>query len=237
MATTINRQGSKSGGLGQPRSEEGESRFVINKVSWDAYGKLLDLFGDDGPRMNYARGSLELMSPQIPHERFKKLFAYMIEALTDELDIRRNALGSTTFKKQMAESGLEADECYYIANAGKLKKGQRSPNLDNDPPPDLAIEIEMTSSLVDKLGIYAGIGVPEVWRFDGEDLTVRLLQVDGTYAVSPTSGSFPFLPMDEFVRFLQEYDSDEETRWGRSFRAWVREVLLPIYRADQAAPG
>lgn len=177
------------------------------------------------------------MSPQIPHERFKKLFAYMIEALTDELDIRRNALGSTTFKKQMAESGLEADECYYIANAGKLKKGQRSLNLDNDPPPDLAIEIEMTSSLVDKLGIYAGIGVPEVWRFDGEDLTVRLLQVDGTYAVSPTSGSFPFLPMDEFVRFLQEYDSDEETRWGRSFRAWVREVLLPIYRADQAAPG
>ena len=71
---------------------------------------------------------------------------------------------------------------------------------------------------------------PEIWRFDGEVLTVLLLQPDGTYAPSETSRSFPFLPMSEIVRFLEEYDPTNETGWGRSFRAWVRDVLLPIYR-------
>jgi Uma2 family endonuclease len=207
--------------------EPGELRFVIHNVSWENYEKLLEIFGDDGPRMNYSDGSLELMSPLYHHEQPGALIGYLIEALTDELDIRRNALGSTTFRRRLAKKGVEPDECYYIANAGAIKKGQRAPNLDIDPPPDLAIEIEITNSLVDTLGIYAGIGVPELWRYDGESLTVMLLQPDGTYAVSETSLSFPFLPMDEFVRFLHAHDPDEETRWGRSFRAWVRENVLP----------
>ena len=211
------------------KPEAGEHRFVIYNVGWEGYETLLKLFGDDGPRMNYSGGNVELMSPLIPHERSKKLFGYMIEALTDELDIRRNALGSTTFRRRMADKGLGPDECYYIANAGRIG-GQRSPDLDVDPPPDLAIEIEITNSLLDKLDIYAGIGVPEIWRYDGETLTVLLLQPGGTYAASESSASFPFLPMKEFVRFLHAHDPDEETRWGRSFRAWVREVLLPIYR-------
>jgi Uma2 family endonuclease len=215
--------------------EAGELRFVIHNVSWEKYETLLELFGDDGPRMNYSDGSLELMSPRVDHEQPAELISYMVEALTDELDIRRNALGSTTFRRRMAKRGLESDRCYYIANAGAIKKGQRSPDLDIDPPPDLAIEIEITSSLVDKLGIYAGIGVPELWRYDGETLTVMLLQPDRTYALSPTSLAFPFLPMAEFVRFLHAHDPEEETRWGRSFRVWVREVLLPIYQ-NQAAP-
>jgi Uma2 family endonuclease len=216
--------------LAHNRSEDGELRFVIHNVSWEKYESLLEIFGDDGPRMNYSDGSLELMSPLIPHEEPAELISYMIEALTDELDIRRNALGSTTFRRRLAKKGVEPDKCFYIANAGAIKKGQRSPNLDVDPPPDLAIEIEITHSLLDKLGIYAGIGVPELWRYDGETLTVMLLQTDGTYAASETSLSFPFLPMAEFVRFLHAHDPEEETRWGRSFRAWVREVLLPRFR-------
>jgi Uma2 family endonuclease len=216
-------------------AEDGELRFVIHNVSWEKYESLLEIFGDDGPRMNYSDGSLELMSPLIPHEEPAELISYMILALTDELDIRRNALGSTTFRRRLAKKGVEPDECYYIAHAGAIKKGQRSPNLDVDLPPDLAIEIEITHSLLDKLAIYAGIGVPELWRYDGETLTVMLLQPDGTYAISVTSLSFPFLPMDEFVRFLHAHDPEEETRWGLSFRAWVREVLLPIYQ-NQAEP-
>jgi Uma2 family endonuclease len=215
-------------------AEDGELRFVIHNVSWEKYESLLELFGDDGPRMNYSDGSLELMSPLlIHHEQPAALISYMIEALTDELDIRRNALRSTTFRRRLAKKGVEPDACYYIANAGAIKKGQRSPNLDVDPPPDLAIEIEITNSLLDKFGIYAGIGVPELWRYDGESLTVMLLQPDGTYAVSETSLAFPFLPMDEFVRFLHAHDPEEETRWGRSFRAWVREVLLPRFRQGE----
>lgn len=211
------------------KPEVGELRFVIDNVSWDRYEALLELFGDDGPRMNYCRGALELMSPSFPHERSKKLLGFMVETLTEELEIEANSLGSSTFRRQLAEKGLESDESYSIANAGKITN-QRHPDLDVDPPPDLAIEIEITSSLVDKLSIYAGIGVPEIWRFDGEHLTVLLLRPDGTYATSPTSSSFPFLPMGEILTFLEEFDATEETRWRRSFRAWVREVLLPIYR-------
>jgi len=209
--------------------EIGENRFVIYNVGWDRYEALLELFGDDGPRMNYCRGNVELMSPLVPHGRYSSLLGYMVEALTDELDIPRNALGSTTFKRRMADRGLEPDECYYLANAGRIGD-QRSVDLDVDPPPDLAIEVEITHSLLDKLDIYAGIGVPEIWRFDGKTLTVLLLRADGTYAASETSASFPFLPMGEVVRFLREHDPASETRWGRSFRAWVREALLPLYR-------
>jgi Uma2 family endonuclease len=181
--------------------------------------------------MNYCRGELELMSPLIAHERPKNLFGYMIETIVVELNIPANAVGSTTYKRRLAESGLEPDECYDVANAGKLIS-KRRPDLDIDPVPDLAIEIEITNSLVDKLSIYAGIGVPEIWRYDGSVLTVLLLQADRTYAASEVSTSFPFLPMKEVLRFLETYDQNDETGWRRSFQTWVREVLLPIYRGD-----
>jgi Uma2 family endonuclease len=222
------------GGATRTKPEVGELRFMIYNVGWDGYETLLELFGDAGPRMNYSRGSVELMSPLIAHERPKKLFGFMIETMIVELDIPANALGSTTYKRRLVDKGLEPDECYYIANAGKLGDRDR-PDLDIDPPPDLAIEIEITSSLLDKLEIYAGIGVPELWRFDGEELAVLLLQPDGSYSPSETSASFPFLPMDAFVGFLKQYDQADETGWRRRFLAWVREILLPIYQ-NQAAP-
>ncbi len=213
----------------------GERRFLLPNVGWEIYEKLLERYAEGGPRMYYLRGSIELMSPLIPHERPGNLFGFMVESIVEGLDIPCNALGSTTFRKRPEERGLEADECYYIANAGRIPAERRSPDLDVDPPPDLAIEIEITNSLLDKLDIYAGIGVPEVWRYDGEILSVLLLQPGGTYIESPTSKAFPFLPMREFVRFIEEYDSDQETRWRRAFRAWCRDVLLPLYQ-NQARP-
>jgi Uma2 family endonuclease len=212
------------------RAEVGELRFLIHNVGWDRYEGLLELFGDDGPRMNYSRGNVELMSPLVPHERYSSLIGFLIEAMVEELEIPANALGSTTFRKQAADRGLEPDECYYLgANAGRID-AQRRVDLDVDPPPDLAIEVEITSGLLDKLDLYAGLGVPEIWRFDGEALSILLLQPDRTYQSSGTSRAFTFLPMGEIVRFLGEYEAANETAWRRSFRAWVREVLLPLHR-------
>jgi Uma2 family endonuclease len=176
------------------------------------------------------------MSPLIIHERYKKLFGYMVEAITDELDIPRVAAGATTFNAEILDRGLEPDECYYLANAARLRATDRI-DLAIDPPPDLAIEVEITSSLLDKLGVYAALGVPEVWRFDGETLTVLLLGADGVYAPSPTSAAFPFLPMGEIVRRLQEYDPNNDTRWGRAFRAWVRDELAPRIRDAAGGAG
>ncbi len=209
--------------------EFGERRFVIHDVGWEGYSALLDIVGDGHPRIAYLRGSVEFMSPLIPHDRYKSRFGFIIEALTEELDIPRAALGSTTFRRQGADCGLEPDECYYLANHDKIGfKGR--PDLDLIPPPDLAIEIDITNSLLKKLDIHAGLRIPEVWRFDGEELTVLLLGPNGRYTRSETSGAFPFLPLAELVRFLLDESEPNETRWGRGFRTWVRETLLPLYR-------
>ena len=108
-------------------------------------------------------------------------------------------------------------------------------DLTIDPPPDLAIEIDISRSSLDRMGIYAALGVPEIWRFDGETLRVGRLSADGTYAPSPASVALPFLPMAEVVRFLRLAEGMDHSRWGREFRAWVRDELAPRYRGDQGA--
>ncbi len=208
----------------------GERRFLIRGIGWDGYELLLDAFGDDGPRMNYLRGDVELMSPSIPHEQPSFLLAYLVVALCDELDIPSNALASTTLRRAGSEVGLEADACFYLRdNAGK-HRGMRTLDLDLAPPPDLAIEVEQTNPLLPKLEIYARIGVPEIWRYRRGRFGVLLLQAGGSYTESATSLAFPFLPMLEIDRLLLEYDEAEETRWRRRLRAWVRESILPLYQ-------
>jgi Uma2 family endonuclease len=212
---------------------EGEKRFVLYNVGWEGYQTLLDLVGDRGVRLTYDRGNVELMSPLIMHERFGNLLGRMVEAITEELDIQAVGAGSTTFKSQALDRGLEPDECYYIASVGRFRDVDR-PDLSVDPPPDLAIEVEITQSALNKLGIYAALGVPEVWRFDGESLKVLLLRPDGSYTPSPTSLSFPFLALEDIARFVREYEPNDDTRWARGFRAWVREVLAPRYEQWRA---
>lgn len=208
------------------RPAEGESRFVIHNLGWGGYQTLLDLFGERSIRVTYDRGNAELMSPLLAHERYRSLLGYMVEAITDELDLPRVAAGATTFKSEALDRGIEPDECYYLANAGRLRGTERI-DLTIDPPPDLAIEIEITSSVLDRLGIYAALGIPEVWRFDGRSLEVLLLQPDGAYVEGPTSAAFPFLPMGVMARFLREHDGTNDTRWARGFRAWVRDEIVP----------
>jgi Uma2 family endonuclease len=211
------------------RPVEGERRFVLPDVGWDGYQTLLALVADRGVRLTYDRGDLELMSPLLIHERYKKLFAYMIEAITDELDLPRIAAGASTYNSQALNRGLEPDECYYLSIAALPRQTDRI-DLTIDPPPDLAVEIEITRSALDRLGIYAALGVPEVWRYDGESIRVLLLRPDRTYVLTESSQAFPFLPMTEIERFLNEYDSNNDTRWGRAFRAWLRREIVPKER-------
>ncbi len=211
---------------------EDESRFVVRNLGWDGYQSLLDLLGERPVRVAYDRGDVELMSPSIRHERYRSLLGYMVEAITDELDLPRIAAGATTFQSEALDRGIEPDECYYLANAGRMR-AIGGIDLTIDPPPDLAIEVEITSSVLNRLGIYAALGIPEVWRFDGLSLKVLLLQPGGTYAESQASAAFPFLPMEEMARFLREYDGTNDTRWARGFRAWVRAVVVPRARGGE----
>ena len=119
-------------------------------------------------------------------------------------------------------------------------RGKRRINLRTDPPPDLAIEVDITSSSLDRMGIYASLGIPEVWRCDGETLTVQLLQPDGSYAPAPRSAALPGLPPGEVLRFLRLSDEKDETSLIRSFRAWVRKQLRargkPAAKKPRRAP-
>ena len=206
----------------------GEHRFAIRDVTWGQYEAILAALGDHPQRIAYCEGTIELRSPGPWHESYGYLLGRMVDILTEELDIPMKALGSTTLRRRDAGRGLEADRTYYLANAGHLT-GADHLDLGAIPPPDLAIEVEITSSILDKLSVYAGLGVPELWRHDGQSLRVFLLGPDGAYAESPTSRAFPFLPMPALDRQLREVDPTNDTRWARAFRTWVREVVAPLY--------
>ncbi len=213
----------------------GERRFLIRDIGWDGYQALLEIFGDHGPRMAYAHGDVELMSPGLSRENHGRKLGRMVETVADEFEIPYRSAKSTTLKSREVDRGAEADESYYIASVGLLA-GHREIDLELVPPPDLVIEVEITNSLLKKLDIYAKLRVPEIWRFDGEKLTVLLLNPEGAYTESTTSAAFPFLPMDEVARFLLDSDEGDEGRWFRAFRAWVRAVLIPLHR-DPAGPA
>ncbi len=160
-------------------------RFLLHGISWDDYEMMLKIVGDRPIRVNYDRGALELMSPSYRHDRSKTLLGRVIETVTEELEIPCIGVGSTTLRRQLADRGLEPDEAYYLANAGRIVDNEEI-DLDADPPPDLCIEIEISRSALDRMGIYAGLNIPEVWRFDGEALRICASR---TTAAMPTSPS------------------------------------------------
>jgi Uma2 family endonuclease len=200
-------------------------RLVLYSIPWGKYDALLHALDDRHLRITFDRGTLEIMTISYPHEFYKKLFARLIELLAVELNIPLQPGGSLTFRREMMEKGLEPDECYWIERA-PLMQGKLDYDIEVDPPPDLAIEIDITSSSLDRVAIYAALGVREVWRFDGETLLVYQL-VGSKYKVKAHSRAFPFLPMREIVRFVKEAEGSDQTTVMRAFSKWVRETLLP----------
>jgi Uma2 family endonuclease len=204
-------------------SLQAEHRVLLSGISWSTFESLAAESKSHGTRFTYDRGYLEMMSPSREHERVKRLMGRMIEAMTEVLAIPVSSAGSTTLKAEWNERGLEADESYYIANEPRVR-GRDEIDLHVDPPPDLAIEVDISSSSLDQLSIYADLGVPEVWLCDGTTLRVYQLQSDGKYLQQARSPSFPFLPLEEIERHLARRHESDETTWIRSFRAWVKTL-------------
>jgi Uma2 family endonuclease len=201
-----------------------DRRFLLQNISWKTYETFLAELGDRPIRLTYDRGNLELMSPSMRHERFSNLNGRMIETYTEEADIPICAAGSTTFRLQMLDRGLEPDECYYIQNQSALRD-RDDIDLNIDPPPDLAVEIDVTRSSLNRMGIYAALGVPEVWRFDGTALKAYILDEQGSYKPVHRSSALPELPLSEIVRHLEQRTTLDDTHLIREFRQWVRKSL------------
>jgi Uma2 family endonuclease len=198
-----------------------EQRFRISGVSWPTYLLYSDGLGPRHVRVTYDQGEMELMTVSPRHERGKTLLARLIGALTEELAIDIIGCGSMTCRQEDFERGFEPDDCYWIAHVESVR-GHDDIDFAHDPPPDLAIEVEISRSTMNRLRLYASLGVPELWRWDGEQLRVNLLGEDGEYRESDRSQAFPFLPVAELVRFLTMRDVSD-TGVVRAFRKWVRE--------------
>ena len=213
--------------------ERTDQRILIRNVSWQTYEALLTDAGDhSAARLTFHSGDLEIMSPGPRHDRFKHRVGRLVVALAEELDIPIEGCGSMTIRRGDLARGLEPDEAFYITNE-PLIRGKLDLDFDVDPPPDLAIEIDITHSSVDRFGIYAALGIPEVWQFDGAILRVFRLEPDGRYEPSTISPSFTSLPLGEFAAFIDPRPGEALTTWSKRFRAWVRERVLPLHQLDR----
>jgi Uma2 family endonuclease len=212
-----------------------EQRFRMSAVSWEGYMHLGQAFAGRHVRMTYDRGELEIMTVSLGHDGDKSLLAPLVEVVTEEMAIDIRSGGSTTLNREDLERGLEGDECWWIQHEAQVR-GLREIDLNIHPPPDLALEVEITRTVLNRIEIYAALRVPEVWRWNGQILTVCLLGPDGKYAVSSMSLSFPFVPVAELARFLHMLQGMSETSVVRAFREWVRQHVTE-WQSLRAASG
>ena len=202
-----------------------ELRLVLRGVPWEMYVALRDLDENNHVRMTYDGGTLELMTLSDQHENISTLIGQLIEAFTAELNIPRRSFGSTTWRRSELFKGLEADECYYIRNHRLVSQRARV-ELGREPPPDLAIEVIVHHGDVDKMAIYAALGISEVWVWHDGDLRALVLDESGQYIPSEMSFNLPMLRVKELEQFLDVELALDESAWINSFRAWVRERFI-----------
>jgi Uma2 family endonuclease len=197
---------------------------LLRGISWAVYESMLRDLERSGQRiyLTYDRGILEIMPPSPFHERYKRLIGRFIDTISLERGIPIVGLGSTTFRREDLERGVEPDECYYVQHEAEM--GARFElDLRKDPPPDLAVEMEYTRHLLDRVSVYSALGVPEIWKYDGERLTGLQRGDEGGYHPITKSAAFPFLNLADVERFLNAARNQTEDVAVRAFRDWVRQ--------------
>ena len=198
-------------------------RLLLHNISWAEFEAILDELGEHrGARIAYDGGLLEIMAPLPEHEDDKETIGDLLKDFLEELDIEFRTLGSTTFKNPNMLKGIEPDQCFYVQNESAIR-GKKRLDLTIDPPPDLALEIDITSRTHPE--IYAALGVPELWRRVGEEIRIYQLQ-DGRYVEVAESPSFPGWPLQaEIPKYVEHSRIEGRNKAIRSFRQWVRERL------------
>lgn len=200
-------------------------RVTVEPVTWDEYERLMDAREEAGRRirLTFDQGRLEIMPTSLTHELLKKILAILIEAWQEETGGKYIPGGNVTVKSEAKARGFEPDECYYVQNCARMV-GRRELDLETDPPPDLVIEAEVSRTAAGRLPVFAGLGVPEVWRYDGDRVVVLLLTPGGTYQESAVSRAIPTFPFAEVPRFVAMVAEEDYATISRAFRAWVRSL-------------
>jgi Uma2 family endonuclease len=199
-------------------------QLLMTDISWQMYEQLLEEYSEKrGARINYSQGVLEIMVPLPEHEDDKIIISNLVEILLEELDIEFRNLASTTFKSEIMQQALEADSCFYIENEAVVR-GKKRIDLTIEPPPDLAIEIDITSRT--RFNNYQALGVKELWRFNGKKLEINVLQA-GQYIQVNESPHFPKLPLLNQVipQYLEQSKIEGRNKIMKAFRGWVRAQI------------
>lgn len=198
-----------------------EERFILHDVNWETYEQLLANYVDSSsPRFAYDRGVLEIMSPSSEHEELTEIITQLVYILAEEWGFEYRNFGRATFRRKELESGFEPDSCFYIQSVENIS-GVRRIDLSIHPPPDIVIEIEMTSPALKKFPIYASMNVPEVWRYDGKEVAILVLQT-GDYVESETSKSIARLSAVALSQLVEESKTMKRSAWIKAVREWAR---------------
>jgi Uma2 family endonuclease len=211
-----------------PHRPKHHSGVMLQGITWQTYQSLVqELESQPAKRLTYDSGMLEIFMPLPPHETYKRLLGRLVEIVTEEMNLEIRSLSASTWSRKDLLKGVEADECYYIQNKAAVR-GKMKIDLAIDPPPDLAIEIDISSPSLPRLPIYAALGVPEVWQFDGE--SVRLLKlVAGEYVAQNQSQALPMVTVEAVEKLLTQAQEMGETSWVKAVRQWAKgqsDVLL-----------
>ncbi|MBE9210849.1 Uma2 family endonuclease [Nostoc sp. LEGE 06077] len=198
-------------------------QMLLKDISWQQLENILEEMGDKrAARISYSDGWLEIMVPLPEHEKDKEIFGELVRNLLDKLQIDFEPFGSTTLKNERMRQAVEPDTSFYIQNQAAVI-GKNRIDLNIDPPPDLAIEVDITSRT--QFNNYEILGVPELWRYTKQGLEIFLLQ-DGQYIQSQSSPNFPNIPIIELVNeYVQQCLNNGRSRAMRDFRNWIENNL------------
>jgi Uma2 family endonuclease len=188
---------------------------------------MLRIVGERPIRVTYDQGTMEVFMPGFGHESDAYLLGRMVDMLTEELEIDVEGGDTTTHKRPDLDKGAEPDKCYWFGERARRLRGKRQLDLKVDPFPDLIIEVDLTHTSLDRAEIFAALGVPEIWRSTTRALQFLHLQADGTYRRATTSRNFPAVRVSSIAEFLKQGRTADKVRWTRSFRAFVRNEIVP----------
>jgi Uma2 family endonuclease len=201
-----------------------ETRVLLENISWQTFKTMLVEMGSErANRISYHQGNIEIMTPQKPHENANRLIEVFVGVLCEELGLEVDRVGSLTLTRDDLEYGAEPDSGYYIQNE-LLVRGKENIDLAFDPPPDLVLEVEYSRPKIDKLKLYAAMGIPEFWRYNGTKLRIYIL-TNGQYSETQISPTFAPIQITEVPRFIQESKKIGQMAATRAFRNWVKLTI------------
>ena len=193
----------------------------IPHVSWEDYDQLLADLGDDyHVRVSYDSGRLEIMRPLPEHEEFAEVVLGITREITRELGVKLETRGSMTIRSAWQSKGAEPDTCFYVQNAARII-GKRSLDFNTDPPPDIVVKIDVTNASQHKFPIYAALGVPEIWPYDGSQASFYHL-IGEQYVEASHSRAVSFLTSAVLAQFIEQSKTAGQDAALDAARTWVR---------------